>query len=107
MNDKKTLTITAPGDREIVMTRTFDAPVPLIGNLHRDLAISPSQADHGHRASGMPVDVRQRLLGNAEDGRFDLARQASDVVGRVDGHGDAAALLEALRVPLLTKSGKR
>ena len=30
MNDKRTLSITAAGDREIVMTRTFDAPRTLV-----------------------------------------------------------------------------
>ncbi len=30
MTDTETLTVTAPGDREIVMTRVFDAPRDLV-----------------------------------------------------------------------------
>jgi uncharacterized protein YndB with AHSA1/START domain len=64
MADQKKLTLTLPSDREIVMTRVFDAPRELVFKAYTDPNIIPQW--WGLRGSTTIVDKRARWQDDAD-----------------------------------------
>ncbi len=73
-------------------------PAALVRDLEPDGLGLEHQPHPCARAHGMPMDVGQALLDDAEQRGLGLGRQAADVGGHVELDLDAAALGEALDV---------
>src|SRR5437016_6991615 len=57
------------------------------------------EANSRHSTPRMPLDVRQRFLNDPKDGGLYIDRKAVELLGKIERHLDAAALLESLGIP--------
>ena len=71
----------------------------LKGRLEGDGVVRDHHRQMRRRAAGVALDVGERLLGYAEERELAVAVESSERLGQIQGHFDAAAVVESRGQP--------